>query len=85
MKATVLFSFHGIAALFFGLGFLFMPGMMTDMMNVSTDAMGLIGWQFFGLGILTIGGIACGSQARPISSPPTLQLRQQLSCHIGFR
>ncbi|TVQ17936.1 MAG: hypothetical protein EA382_18285 [Spirochaetaceae bacterium] len=62
MKATVLFWIHGIAALVFGLGFLFLPGMMTDMMNVPTDSMGLIGWQFFGLGILTIGGIAWGSR-----------------------
>ncbi|TVR51771.1 MAG: hypothetical protein EA426_19695 [Spirochaetaceae bacterium] len=62
MKATVLFWVHGIAALVFGLGFLLVPAMMTDMMNVPTDSMGLIGWQFFGLGILTIGGIAWGSR-----------------------
>ena len=62
MKATVLFWVHGIAALMFGLGFLLVPAMMTDMMNVPTDSMGLIGWQFFGLGILTIGGIAWGSR-----------------------
>ena len=62
MKATVLFWVNGIAALVFGLGFLLVPGVMTDMMDVPTDSMGLIGWQFFGLGILTIGGIAWGSR-----------------------
>ena len=62
MKATVLFWVHGIAALVFGLAFLLVPGMMTDMLNVPTDSMGLIGWQFFGLMILTIGGIVWGSR-----------------------
>ena len=62
MKATVLFWVHGIAALVFGLQFLLVPGMITDMMNLPTDSMGLIGWQFFGLGILTIGGIVWGSR-----------------------
>ena len=62
MKATVLFWVHGIAAVMFGLGFLLVPGVMTDMMNVPTDSMGLIGWQFFGLMILTIGGIVWGSR-----------------------
>ena len=62
MKATVLFWVHGIAALVFGLAFLLVPGMMTDMLNVPTESMGLIGWQFFGLMILTIGGIVWGSR-----------------------
>ncbi len=62
MKPTVLFWVHGIAALLFGLGFLLVPGMMTDVMDVPTDSMGLIGWQFFGLMILTIGGIVWGSR-----------------------
>jgi len=62
MKATVLFWVHGIAALLFGLGFLLLPGTMTDMMNVPTDSMGLIGWQFFGLMILAVGGIVWGSR-----------------------
>ena len=66
MKATVLFWVHGIAALVFGLGFLLVPGMMTDMMNVPTDSMGLIGWQFFGLMILTVGGIVWGSRDKPV-------------------
>ena len=34
MKATVLFWVHGIAALVFGLQFLLVPGMITDMMNL---------------------------------------------------
>ena len=62
MKATVLFWVNGVAALLFGLGFVLLPGMITDMMNVPTDSMGLIGWQFFGLGILTVGGIVWGSR-----------------------
>ena len=45
-----------------GLGFLLVPAMMTAMMDVPTDSNGLIGWQFFGLGILTIGGIVWGSR-----------------------
>lgn len=62
MKATVLFWVHGIGALLFGLGFLIMPAMMVDMMEMSTDTMGLIGWRFFGLGILGTGGIVWGSR-----------------------
>jgi len=62
MKATVLFWVHGITALVFGLAFVLVPGMMTEMLNVPTDSMGLIGWQFFGLGILTTGGIVWGSR-----------------------
>ena len=62
MKATVLFWVHGVTALVFGLAFLLLPGMMTDMLNVPTDSMGLIGWQFFGLMILAVGGIVWGSR-----------------------
>lgn len=62
MKPTVLFWVHGVAALVFGLAFLLVPGMMTDMLNVPTDSMGLVGWQFFGLMILAVGGIVWGSR-----------------------
>ncbi len=62
MKATVLFWVHGVAALVFGFAFLLVPGIMTDMLNVPTDSTGLIGWQFFGLMILAVGGIAWGSR-----------------------
>ena len=67
MKATVLFWVHGVGALLFGLGFVFMPATMTDMMEMSTDSMGLVGWQFFGLGILGTGGIVWGSRNKLVS------------------
>lgn len=62
MKATVLFWVHGITALVFGIAFLLAPALMTDTLNVPTDSMGLVGWQFFGLMILAIGGIVWGSR-----------------------
>lgn len=67
MKATVLFWIHGIAALVFGVAFVLAPALMTDTLNVPTDTMGLIGWQFFGLMILAIGGIVWGSRNKLVA------------------
>lgn len=66
MKATFLFTFHSIAALGFGLAFLVFPGFMTELLGVPTNVAGTYGWQFFGLGILTIAFIAFGSRTRPV-------------------
>ena len=66
MKARFLFWFHSVAALGFGVAFLAFPGFMSDFLAVPTDSMGTIGWRFFGLGILALGGIAFGSRNKTV-------------------
>lgn len=66
MKARVLFWFHSVAALGFGMAFLAFPGFMSDFLAVPTDAMGTIGWRLFGLFILALGGIAFGSRNKTV-------------------
>ena len=62
----MLFWFHSVAGLGFGLAFLVFPGFMSDFLAVTTDSMGTIGWRYFGLGILAFAGIAFGSRNKTV-------------------
>ena len=66
LKPRVLFWFHSVAALGFGVAFLAFPGFMSDFLAVPTDSMGTIGWRYFGLGILAFAGIAFGSRNKTV-------------------
>ena len=66
MKPRMLFWFHSLAGLGFGLAFLALPVFMSNFLAVPTDSMGTIGWRFFGLGILAFAGIAFGSRNKTV-------------------
>ncbi len=65
-KLKLLFWFHSIAGLSFGLIFLVVPDFLSNLLAVPTDAMGTIGWRYFGLMILGIAGIAFGSRNKTV-------------------
>lgn len=66
MKATALFVVYAVVALVFGLVLLIVPGLLTDLLGISTDAAGNIGWRFFGLSLLGMGAIAFGSRDKEV-------------------
>jgi hypothetical protein len=65
-KLKLLFWFHSLAGLSFGLTFLVVPDFLSNLLAVPTDSMGTIGWRFFGLMILGIAGIAFGSRNKSV-------------------
>ena len=65
-KLKLLFWFHSLAGLSFGLTFLVVPDFLSNLLAVPTDSMGTIGWRFFGLMILGIAGIAFGSRNKTV-------------------
>ena len=65
-KLKLLFWFHSLAGLSFGLTFLLVPDFLSNLLAVPTDPMGTIGWRFFGLMILGIAGIAFGSRNKTV-------------------
>ena len=66
IKLKVIFWFHSLAGLSFGLTFLVVPDFLSNLLAVPTDSMGTIGWRFFGLMILGIAGIAFGSRNKTV-------------------
>ena len=65
-KLKLLFWFHSLAGLSFGLTFLVVPDFLSNLIAVPTDSMGTIGWRYFGLMILGIAGIAFGSRNKTV-------------------
>ena len=65
-KLKLLFWFHSLAGLSFGLTFLVVPDFLSNLLAVPTDSMGTIGWRFFGLMILALAGIAFGSRNKTV-------------------
>jgi hypothetical protein len=65
-KLKLLFWFHSLAGLSFGLAFLVVPDFLSNLLAVPTDSMGTIGWRYFGLMILGIAGIAFGSRNKTV-------------------
>ena len=65
-KLKLLFWIHSLAGLSFGLTFLVVPDFLSNLLGVPTDAMGTIGWRYFGLMILGIAGIAFGSRNKTV-------------------
>jgi len=65
-KLKLLFWFHSLAGLSFGLTFLVVPDFLSNLLAAPTDSMGTIGWRYFGLMILGVAGIAFGSRNKTV-------------------
>jgi hypothetical protein len=55
MKIRPYFIVTSILATLFGLGFMFMPGFLTDMINFGTEGDGPLAMRFFGIMVLGLG------------------------------
>ena len=81
LQAKYVFIFHSIMAFFFGLGFLFAPDMIFDLIGYSTLGVGPYMGQIFGSAILIL-----GLQTALIRDQPHSDFRQWiiLSYIFGF-